>query len=110
MQALYDAACRDNRFCITSRQPFRVQLFDVTLDLGDIAVYATPFYIDLQDIRRKLESFFPGDLRVCNFIPGIDLNVYLTRGRTYQELMREHNLPLHSEIQSLENIDLSIHF
>ena len=110
MQELYQAACRDNRFCIRSRQACHIQLFDVTLDLGDVTVFATPFYIDVHDIRHKLDSFCPGDLRVCDFIPDINLNVYLTRDRTYQELMDIHNLPSHSEIQNIENIDLTIHF
>lgn len=63
LETLYNLGINNNRFCVVSKQPFRVELFGVNIDIFDAKLYGGVYSIDVLDIKHKYTTFADGDKR-----------------------------------------------
>ena len=63
LEKLYNSGIKNNQFCVVSKQPFKVELFGVNIDIFDATLYGGVYSIDVSDIKHKYTTFAHGDER-----------------------------------------------
>lgn len=57
LEKLYNSGIKNNQFCVVSKQPFKVELSGVNIDIFDATLYGGVYSIDVSDIKHKYTTF-----------------------------------------------------
>lgn len=73
LQKLYQSAQDDNNFYFEYTKSYKCKLFSNEFHIGKLYAVSDSYGVDLEDLKKKIESFEPGDERLVRFSRNNDI-------------------------------------
>lgn len=67
LQKLYQSAQKDNSFYFQYSKGYKCKLFSNEFRIGKLYAVSDSYSVDIEDLKKKIDSFEPGDVRVVRF-------------------------------------------
>lgn len=76
LKLFYEQALKKNAFSLIYDDDFMCDFFDAKINIGTVRLVAGIYQVDLEDVKRKVDTFIQGDSRQITFTAMDDFQTY----------------------------------